>query len=90
MSVPHWAEAETVCLIRWVLQRGRETLTCQVDAHVHQSAYDVCIVPHSDVDAASIEVIATPSRAFQRHAEIAMRLRNAGWIVTARSSSASC
>jgi hypothetical protein len=89
-SVPRRAEAETVCLIRWVLQRGGEILTCQVDAHVHRSAYDVCIVPHWDVDAASIEVIATPSRAFQRHAEIAMRLRNAGWFVAARSSPASC
>lgn len=79
-----------MCLIRWVLQRGREILTCQVDAHVHRSAYDVCLVPHWDVDAASIEVIATPGRAFLRHAEIAMRLRNAGWFVTARSSPASC
>lgn len=84
------AKAETVCLIRWVLQRGGEILTCQVDAHVHRAAYDVSIVPHWDVNAASIEVLATPGRAFQRHAEIAMRLRDADWFVTARSSPASC
>lgn len=88
MSAPHNAEA--VCLIRWVLQRGDEILTCQVDAHTHRSAYDVCIVPHWDVDAASIEVTPTLGRAFQRHAEIAMRLRNAGWSIAARSSPASC
>ena len=89
-SARHCAEAETACLIRWVLQRGEEILTCQVDAHVNGAAYDVCVVPHWDVNAASIEVISTPGRAFQRHAEIAMRLRDADWFVTARSSPASC
>lgn len=76
---------ETVCLLRWVLQRGGEFLTCQIDAHVRRSAYDVCIVPHRDLNAASIEVVTTPGRALQRHAEVAMRLRNDGWRITNRA-----
>jgi len=68
-----------------VLQRDGEFLTCQLDAHVHQSAYDVCVVPHQDLNAASIEVVTTPARALQRHAEVAMRLRNDGWRITNRA-----
>jgi hypothetical protein len=71
-------------MLRWVLQRGDESVTCQIDAHANRSAFDVSLVPHGDVNAGAIEVVPSPAQALQRHAEIAMQLRNAGWSVTSR------
>jgi hypothetical protein len=48
--------------------------------------YDVAIVPHSNLASATIESVATPLAAMQRHAEIAHQLRESGWCVARRTA----
>jgi hypothetical protein len=52
------------------------------------ASYDVCVVPHWNVSAAVVETVDTPGRALLRHAEIARNLRETGWLVVDRVSSA--
>jgi hypothetical protein len=61
-----------------VFHRGTAALTCEIDA-AHSHHFDVCVVPHWDVASASIEQFKDPVSAFERHAAIARRLREAGW-----------
>lgn len=77
--------SESVCLLRWTFQKNGKAITCQVDGNESASSYDVCVVPHWDVASAVVEKVQTPVGAFQRHAEITMRLRDAGWSVARRS-----
>jgi hypothetical protein len=74
-------------MVRWVLRRGMDVLTCRVDAHLDRARFVVSLVPHRNVAEAAVEPTDTPTRALQRHAEIAMRLRDAGWLMVARSGS---
>ncbi len=87
VSNRHDDRRTTVCMVRWVLRRGMDVLTCRVDAHLDRARFDVSLVPHCNIAAAAIELADTPTRALQRHAEIAMRLRDAGWLMIARSGS---
>lgn len=66
-------------MLRWVFRRDTETLTCEVDAAGNR--WEVCIVPHWDVAESVIERFDTPLSALERHADIARRLRDAGWSV---------
>lgn len=72
--------AEPACILRWVFQRGPETLTCAIEAGGDRHSFDVCILPHSDLAVATVEHFKAPVSAVQRHAEIASRLREAGWV----------
>jgi hypothetical protein len=47
--------------------------------------FAISVVPHWDIASAVIEPAATAVGAFRRHAEIAMRLRDAGWTLAHRS-----
>ena len=67
-------------MLRWVFQRGAATLTCSVEAAADRSAYEVCIFPHWNLSMGSIERFGAPGGALHRHAEIASRLRDAGWV----------
>jgi hypothetical protein len=78
--------AEPVRLVRWIFQRAGEALTCQVSSSATQAGYDVCVVPHENVASAVIEGVDTATGALQRHAEIAMQLREAGWSLTHRTA----
>jgi hypothetical protein len=69
---------ETAPMLRWVFHRGTDTLTCEIDA-ARRHHFDVCVIPHWDVAASSIEQFDSAASAFERHAEIARRLREAGW-----------
>lgn len=71
--------AETARVIRWDFVRAGHALTCEVDAR-GAGHYDVCVVPHWDVSASVVESFDREFRALERHAEIALRLREAGWI----------
>jgi hypothetical protein len=67
-------------IVSWVLQRGHQLLTCEVDRA--SSSFEVAVVPHWDVSASAIETFATPVDALQRHAEIISELRQRGWALT--------
>ena len=71
--------------VRWIFRKGDQSLTCLLQRSA-ASSFDVGIVPHWDVSSAVIEKTETSIDAFCRHAEIAMRLRSAGWSVVARSN----
>jgi hypothetical protein len=65
-------------MLRWVFHRGTDTLTCEIDA-AGRHHFDVCVIPHWDVAASSIEQFDDAVSAFERHAAIARRLREGGW-----------
>ena len=71
---------EPACILRWVFHRGPDALTCAVEAAGGRSSYDVCILPHWDLSLATVEHFDAPASALRRHAEIASRLRLAGWM----------
>ena len=71
---------EPTSMLRWVFHRGGHALTCAVEAAADRSAYDVCIFPHWNLSLAAVERFVGPGSALQRHAEIASRLREAGWV----------
>ena len=71
--------AEPACLLRWVFHRGAEVLTCAIEAAGRRS-YDVCILPHWNLAEAAVEHFDAPASALRRHAEIAWRLRQDGWV----------
>ena len=73
----------TTPILRWVMQRQAETITCEVDATSEQT-FEVCVVPHRNVSDAVIERFQSPIDALKRHAEVAMQLRETGWSVTDR------
>ena len=78
-------EPNPVCLLRWTFSKGTRSITCQLDNDPRDSSYDVCVVPHWDVSSAVVEVAQEPIGAFRRHADIARRLRAAGWSLSRRA-----
>jgi hypothetical protein len=75
------------CLLRWVLQRGSEALTCEVDAHGHGS-FDLQVMLGGSQSPALTEHFNSPVAAVERHAEVATLLRDAGWVVTTHTAPA--
>jgi hypothetical protein len=78
--------AEPACILRWVFHRGPDVLTCAVEAGGDRSSYDVCVLPHWNLSVATVEHFDAPAGALQRHAEIARRLRQSGWVARYRAS----
>jgi hypothetical protein len=72
--------AGPACMLRWVFHHGSDTLTCAVEASDHRPSYDVCILPHWNLAEATVEHFVAPADALRRHAQIATRLRRAGWV----------
>jgi hypothetical protein len=70
---------EPACLLRWVFHRGDDALTCAVEAG-GRASYDVCVLPHWNLSEATVEHFDAAASALRRHAEIASRLRQAGWM----------
>jgi hypothetical protein len=68
-------------VVRWIFLRGGHALTCEVDVTANGS-YDVFVMPHWDVPSSVIEHFEAPTGALLRHAEIARRLRETGWVLT--------
>jgi hypothetical protein len=73
------ASTEPACILRWVFHRGADALTCAVEAG-GRASYDVCVLPHWNLAEATVEHFDIPASALRRHAEIASRLRQAGWV----------
>ena len=78
MKIPH---REPTRVLRWVFRRNDHAITCAIDTAGDQ-AFDVCVVPHWDVSASTIERFEAMHCAFERHAELARRLRDMGWVRT--------
>jgi hypothetical protein len=70
-------------MLIWVRQRDAFAITCQLDARDDES-YELCVVPHWDPSATVIEHFEAPMLAVRRHADVAKRLRENGWIVIER------
>jgi hypothetical protein len=63
-----------------VFHRGADALTCAVEAASDRASFDLCILPHWNLAVATVEHFDAHSSALRRHAEIAARLREAGWM----------
>lgn len=72
-----------VPMLRWVFQRHANMLTCELAAGTGPY-FDVSIVPHWNLAASVIERFEASMPAFERHADIALRLREAGWSLVDR------
>ncbi len=65
-------------------------MTCVLNANA-VGDYEVCVLPHWKISASKIESFENVADAFERHAQIAITLRSAGWRVdheTSRSAAA--
>jgi len=67
-------------MLLWVFHRGADVLTCALATAGERSSYDVCFLPHWNLSLATVEHFESPAAALGRHAEIASRLRQRGWV----------
>jgi hypothetical protein len=72
-------------VIRWILQYGKDLVTCGVHWQPATSTYLVSVVPNGIEDAAMIETFASGVAALGRHAALAAALGARGWKVVAYS-----
>jgi hypothetical protein len=71
---------QPTCILRWVFHHGSDALTCAIESTGEHASYDVCILPHWNLSVATVEHFDAATSALQRHADIASRLRQAGWV----------
>ena len=76
-------------VIHWMLQYGKDLLTCAVHWQPATSTYLVSVVPNGIEDAAMVEALGSSVAALERHAGIAAALRTRGWTVVAYSDARS-
>jgi hypothetical protein len=77
---------EPTSVLRWVFHRGGHALTCAVEATSDQSSYHVCVLPHWNLSIGTVEQFVTATSALRRHAEVAARLRESGWVAEYRQA----
>ena len=68
-------------ILRWLFRQSDRVLTCGVSRA--EAAFEVMTVPHWDIKRASVERFSCAKEALQRHAEIAVLLRESGWSAAA-------
>jgi hypothetical protein len=73
--------APVIPLVRWILERRGNAITCEVDMNATH-ACNVSVIPHWNAASAFVEHFDGPVQAMERHAEVTQELRNAGWVVT--------
>ena len=66
-------------IVRWVFQQGNDLVTCSVDQHADAASDAVSIVCNGRTDAAIVERCDSNLVALQRHADIAVALKDRGW-----------
>jgi len=69
-------------LLAWTFRRGAHFLTCEL-LSTSDHRYAVIVTPRSSGGAAIVEELESGVSAFQRHAALAMQLRQQGWTVVA-------
>ena len=67
-------------LLAWTFRRGGQFLTCEVLC-TSDTQYAVIVIPHSSTGKMLVERLTSSVDAFQRHAVLAMQLRQQGWSV---------
>lgn len=67
-------------MLHWGFQRETNAITCELDVRGIR-CYELCVLPHWDPSSAVIERFDAPTPALLRHAEVARRLREDGWMV---------
>jgi hypothetical protein len=72
-------QSDSTRVLHWVFRRNNRAITCEVEADRTHS-FEVSLVPHWNVSASVIERFDAVHHAFLRHAEMARRLREAGWV----------
>ena len=72
-------------LIRWQFRLRDRLLTCGVTGS-GADGFSVVTVPHHNVRRGSVEIYRDLATALQRHAAIAMQLRNDGWSIASYTS----
>jgi hypothetical protein len=73
------SRSDSTRVLRWVFRRNDRAITCEIDSDRTHS-FEVSLVPHWDLSASVIERFDAAHHAFLRHAEMARRLRDAGWV----------
>ena len=68
-------------LLAWTFRRGTQSLTCELLC-TSDDQYAVIVTPHAG-GAVMVEELSRSVNAFQRHAAIALQLRQQGWHVVA-------
>ena len=76
---------ESPSMLRWTFRRGESEIVCEVKVGKDNRSYGVHVTPDWARQRPITEVVSTPLGALQRHAEIAMQLREAGWSTSRRS-----
>jgi len=69
-------------LLAWTFRRGAQFLTCEL-LSTSDHRYAVIVTPHSSGGTAIVEELESGVGAFQRHAALALQLRQQGWTVVA-------
>jgi hypothetical protein len=77
------APTQTAPMLHWVLRQDTKAITCQLECRGNGS-YELCVLPHWDPSSAVIERFDASTSALLRHAEVANRLRENGWMVIDR------
>jgi hypothetical protein len=86
-SVPNTATGQTGTqssqrLLAWTFRRGAQFLTCEL-LRTSEQRYAVIVMPGWSNGTTFVEELASGVNAFQRHAALAMQLRQQGWSVVA-------
>jgi len=67
-------------ILKWIFVKGTRALTCEIRMNAPRS-HDVCVVPHWDVSGAVVQRFDRAGHALWRHAEIARRFQDDGWML---------
>ena len=74
------AQVTSRSVLLWVFRRDFDAITCGVDVSASGTC-EVRTVPHWDASLAVVEPFESAGDALRRHAEVASRLREIGWVV---------
>ena len=69
-------------LLAWTFRRDAHFLTCEL-LRTSDGQYAVIVTPHWDGGTTIVEQLSNGVNAFQRHAALALQLRQQGWGVVA-------
>ena len=68
-------------VLRWTFHSVAGEVTCALEATGNR-AFDVAVIPHWDVSSSVVDHFDRLGPALLRHAELAKRMRDGGWVLT--------